>query len=255
MAPESISGYSMKMASLYDTIGLNYADFRQPDPSIERAIHDALGDATSIVNVGAGCGSYEPSQSSVVAVELSMTMIRQRPPGTAPVVQATAMVLPFGADAFDASMAILTLHHWPNKVQGLEELRRVSRGRVVILTWDPTYSGFWLTDYIPEVLVDDRSNFPMLREYEQVLGPTEVITVPIPHNCTDGFMCAYWRRPEAYLDQRVRSAISTFSRLRNVTSGLQQLDRDLKTGEWRNRYGDILNRTEMDFGYRLIVAS
>ncbi len=243
------------MASLYDTIGLNYADFRQPDPSIERAIHDALGDATSIVNVGAGCGSYEPSQRSVVAVELAMTMIHQRPSGAAPVVQATAMALPFGADAFDASMAILTLHHWPNKVQGLEELRRVSRGRVVILTWVPTESGFWLTDYIPEILVDDRPNFPMLHEYEQVLGPTEVITVPIPHNCTDGFMCAYWRRPEAYLDQRVRSAISGFSKLRDAASGLQQLNRDLKSGAWHSRYGDILNRTEMDFGYRLIVAS
>ena len=243
------------MTALYDTIGLNYADFRQPDPSIERAIHDALGDATSIVNVGAGCGSYEPSHRLVVAVELSRTMIGQRPPGAALVVQANAMALPFGADAFDASMAILTLHHWPNKVLGLEELRRVSRGRIVILTWDPTISGFWLTDYIPDVLDADRSKFPMLHEYENVLGPTEVITVPIPHNCTDGFMCAYWCRPEAYLDQRVRSAISTFSRLRSVNSGLQQLDRDLKTGEWRNRYGDILNEKELDLGYRLIVAS
>ncbi len=242
------------MAALYDTIGLNYAYLRQPDPSIERAIHIALGDAVTIVNVGAGCGSYEPPQRSVVAIELSMTMIRQRPLGAAPVVQATAMALPFGADAFDASMAILTLHHWPNKFQGLEELRRVSRGRVVILTWVPTDAGFWLTDYIPEVLDADRSNFPMLHEYEQVLGPTKVITVPIPHNCTDGFMCAYWRRPEAYLNQRVRSAISTFSKLRDITSGLQQLDKDLKSGEWRSRYGDVLSRTEMDLGYRLIVT-
>ncbi len=242
------------MTALYDTIGLNYADFRRPDPSIERAIHRALGDAMTVVNVGAGCGSYEPLDRSVVAVELSMTMVRQRPPDAAPAVPATAMALPFGTDAFDASMAILTVHHWPDKEQGLEELRRVSRGRVVILTWDPTYSGFWLTDYIPEVLDKDRSLFPMLHEYEHVLGPTELITVPIPHNCTDGFMCAYWRRPEAYLDQRARSAISTFSKLRDATSGLQRLARDLNSGEWRSRYGDILNRTEMDLGYRLIVA-
>jgi SAM-dependent methyltransferase len=242
------------MAALYDTIGLHYADLRQPDPSIERAIHNALGDAVTIVNVGAGCGSYEPTDRSVVAVELSMTMIRQRPPDAAPVVQATAMTLPFGADAFDASMAILTVHHWPDKEQGLEELRRISRGRVVILTWDPTYTGFWLTDYLPEILDADHSIFPMLDEYEHVLGPTEVIDVPIPHNCTDGFMCAYWRRPDAYLDRRVRSAISTFSKLKDAASGLQQLDRDLKSGAWHSRYGEILSRTEMNFGYRLIVA-
>ncbi len=243
------------MAALYDTIGLNYADLRQPDPSIERAIHTALGDAVSVLNVGAGCGSYEPSDRSVVSVELSMTMIRQRPPGAAPVVQATAMDLPFGTDAFDASMAILSVHHWPDKERGLEELRRVARGRVVILTWDPTYSGFWLTDYVPEALETDRPIFPMLHQYEHVLGPTKVIDVLIPHDCTDGFMGAYWRRPEAYLDQRVRSAISTFSKLRDATSGLQQLDRDLKSGKWHSRYSDVLSRAEMDLGYRLVVAN
>ena len=161
------------MAALYDTIGINYAELRQPDPSIERAIHGALGDAATIVNVGAGCGSYEPPDRSVFAVELSRTMIRQRPPGAAPVVQATAMALPFGTGAFDASMAILTVHHWPDVKRGLEELRRVSRGRVVILTWDPTYAGYWLADYLPEILDADSANFPMIHEYEHVLGPTE----------------------------------------------------------------------------------
>ncbi len=243
------------MAALYDTIGLNYADLRQPDPSIERVIRGALGDAVTILNVGAGCGSYEPSDRSVVAVELSMTMIRQRPPGAASVVQATAMALPFAADAFDASMAILSVHHWSERERGLEELHRVSRGRVVILTWDPRYSGFWLTDYIPEALNADRPIFPTLHEYERVLGPIKVIDVPIPHNCTDGFMGAYWRRPEAYLDQRVRSAISTFSKLRDATSGLQELDRDLRSEEWHSRYGDILCRTELDLGYRLVIAN
>ncbi len=242
------------MAALYDTIGLNYADLRQPDPSIERAIHNALGDAATVVNVGAGSGSYEPSDRSVVAVELSTTMIRQRAPGAAPAVQATAMALPFAADAFDAAMAILTVHHWPDKQRGLEELRRVSRRRVVILTWDPAYVGFWLTDYFPEILEQDRRIFPMIDEYRHVLGPTKVIDVPIPYNCTDGFLCAYWHRPEAYLDQRVRSAISSFSMLEDAAPGLQQLDRDLKSGEWRSRYGDILKLTEMNFGYRLIVA-
>lgn len=242
------------MATLYDTIGLGYADLRKPDPSIERAIRSGLGDAATILNVGAGSGSYEPSDRSVVAVELSMMMIRQRPPDAAPVVQATAMALPFQTDAFDASLAILTVHHWRDKQRGLQELGRVSRGRVVILTWDPTYTGFWLTDYIPQVLDADRPVFPMVHEYESVLGPVKVINVPIPRNCTDGFMCAYWGRPRAYLDKRVRSAISTFSKLGDVTRGLEQLDQDLKSGEWHRRYGSILNRTELDLGYRLIIA-
>lgn len=242
------------MAALYDTIGLNYADLRQPDPSIERAIHNALGDAATVVNVGAGCGSYEPSDRSVVAVELSKTMIGQRSPDAAPAIQATAMALPFGADTFDAAMAILTVHHWPDKERGLEELRRVACRRVVILTWDPAYVGFWLTDYFPEILEKDRRIFPMIDEYRHVLGPTKVIDLPIPYNCTDGFLCAYWHRPEAYLDRRVRSAISSFSMLGDAASGLQRLDRDLKSGEWRRRYGDILKLTEMNFGYRLIVA-
>ncbi len=243
------------MSALYDTIGLGYADLRQPDPSIERDICDALGDAATIVNVGAGTGSYEPSNRSVVAVEPSMTMIGQRSPDAAPVVQATAMALPFRTDAFDASLAILTVHHWPNKKKGLKELRRVSHGRVVVLTWDPTFPGFWLTDYIPEILDTDRSIFPMLHEYELVLGSVEVIDIPIPHDCTDGFMCAYWRRPEAYLNQCVRSAISTFSKLGDVTSGLERLDSDLKSGKWRRRYGDTLNKAKLDLGYRLIIAT
>lgn len=243
------------MAALYDTIGLDYADLRQPDPSIERTIQGALSDAATVLNVGAGAGSYEPLDRSVVAVELSGTMIRQRPPDAAPVIQATAMALPFGADTFDASMAILSVHHWPDKERGLRELRRVARDRVAILTWDPTYVGFWLTDYIPDAHDADRQIFPMLHEYEQILGPTKVIEVPIPHDCTDGFMGAYWRRPEAYLDQRVRSAISTFSKLRDAESGLRHLARDLSSGDWQSRYGDILWRTEMDLGYRLVIAN
>ncbi len=243
------------MVALYDTIGLGYADLRRPDPSIDRAIRRALGDAETIVNVGAGSGSYEPLGKSVVAVELSMTMIGQRPPRSAPAVQATAVALPFETDAFDASMAVLTVHHWPDKASGLGELRRVSRGRVVILTWDPSGPEFWLTDYFPEILDADRPIFPMLHEYETVLGPIQVIDVPVPHNCKDGFLCAYWRRPEAYLASNVRSAISVFSKLGDLTTGLDKLDRDLKTGAWRRRYGNLLDKTELDLGYRLIVTT
>ena len=243
------------MTALYDTIGLGYANLRQPDPSIERTIHRALGDSESIVNVGAGSGSYEPLGRSVVAVELSMTMIRQRPPKSTPIVRATAMALPFKVDTFDASMAVLTIHHWPDKVAGLRELRRVSRGRVVILTWDPSFSGFWLTDYIPGILDIDRAIFPTLGEYENALGSVEVIDVPIPHDCTDGFMCAYWRRPKAYLDSNVRSAISTFSMLGDVTTALDKLDRDLNSGDWHRRYEHLLDMTELNLGYRMIVST
>lgn len=242
------------MDALYDTIGVGYAQLRKPDPRIEQAIHPGLGDAKTTVNVGAGSGSYEPSDKFVVAVELSPTMIGQRPPNIAPAVQASATALPLGDAAFDASLAILTVHHWPDKKQGLLELRRVSRDRVVILTWDPGFKGFWLTDYIPQILEQDILLFPLLQDYEALLGPVDVIDVPIPFDCIDGFMCAYWRRPRAYLDAKTRSAISTFSKLGDILPGLEKLERDLDSGEWYQRYADLLDRTELDLGYRLIIA-
>ncbi len=243
------------MPAIYDTIGLGYADLRRPDPSIDRTICKGLGNAASVINVGAGSGSYESSLESVVAVELSMTMIRQRPVNSAQVVQATAMALPFKANAFDASLAVLTVHHWPDKMRGLDELCRVARDRVVILTWDPTNSGFWLADYIPEILDADRGIFPLLHEYESVLGPVNIVDVPIPHDCTDGFMCAYWRRPEAYLNPRIRTAISTFAKLGDVSRNLQRLDRDLKSGQWHHRYAHLQDRPSLDLGYRLIIST
>lgn len=158
------------MAALYDTIGASYFDFRRPEPRIERAIGDALGNASTVLNVGAGAGSYEPSDRSVIALEPSMTMIRQRPVNAAAAIQASAMALPFQTAAFDAALAILTLHHWPRKDIGLRELRRVSRDRVVILTWDPASPGFWLTDYFPRIWDIDREIFPTLEEIERALG-------------------------------------------------------------------------------------
>ena len=242
------------MAVSYDIIGAGYANLRQPDSRIERAIREDLGNASTVLNVGSGTGSYEPSDRWVIAVEPSTTMIRQRPSNAAPTIQANAMALPFRAAVFDATLAILTIHHWPRKDVGLRELRRVSRGRVVILTWDPSSPGFWLTDYFPRILEIDRQIFPTLDEIERGLGRITVSNVPIPHDCSDGFLGAYWRRPEAYLDQRVRSAISTFSKLRDVTSSLEQLGRDLKSGEWHRRYGNILTRSELDLGYRLVIS-
>ncbi|HKB26646.1 MAG TPA: methyltransferase domain-containing protein [Methylomirabilota bacterium] len=243
------------MTQLYDEIGAGYGTLRRPDPRIATAILRALDRAETVVNVGAGAGSYEPSDRSVVAVEPSLTMIRQRRTGSARVVRASALELPFRDDAFAAALAILTVHHWPDRARGLGELARVGRGRAVIVTWDPATSGFWLVeDYFPEIVELDRPIFPTLEEFGRALGPIEVRTLPIPHDCVDGFLGAYWRRPRAYLDARVRGAISTFSKIRTLEPGLARLRRDLEDGTWERRHGDLLGRAELDLGYRLVIA-
>ena len=243
------------MRQLYDAIGVGYGNSRRPDPRIAAAIVRALGRAETVVNVGAGAGSYEPSDRSVVAVEPSLTMIRQRPVGSAPAVQASATELPFRDAAFAAALAILTVHHWPDRARGLAELARVARARAVIVTWDPATSGFWLVDdYVPEIVEIDRRIFPTIEELETALGRVEVSTLPIPHDCADGFLGAYWRRPHAYLDAGVRSAISTFSKIRALEPGLARLRRDLEDGTWERRYGDLLSRSEIDLGYRLVIS-
>lgn len=242
------------MVPLYDRIGRGYSARRKPDARIAEAILRALGNAGTVVNVGAGAGAYEPTDRQVVAVEPSMTMIAQRGTASAPVVQASATALPFGDDCFDAALAVLTVHHWPDRQLGLSELRRVARSRIVVLTWDRASPGFWLTDYFPEILDIDRRIFPASGDFKQALGAVSVEAVPIPHDCTDGFLGAYWRRPAAYLDDRVRSAISTFSKLSGIKSALDRLNTDLESGEWERRYGELLTKTELDLGYRLIVG-
>jgi SAM-dependent methyltransferase len=243
------------VAHLYDTIGIGYRALRRPDPRIAAAIAEALGPAASVVNVGAGAGSYEPADRRVVAVELSREMIRQRPAGAAPVVQATATALPFRTRAFDAALAVLTVHHWPDRAQGLAELRRVARDRVVILTWEPDAARFWLTDdYFPELVATDRAIFPTRDDLERSLGPVELRPLPVPHDCLDGFLGAYWRRPQAYLDPAVRGAISTFGKIGDVEPGLARLRRDLEDGTWTRRHGPLLTRPALDLGYRLAVS-
>ena len=242
------------MGALYDTIGGGYARIRKADPRIAESILRALGDNDSIVNVGAGAGSYEPLDKCVVAVEPSMTMIAQRPAGSAPVVQASAVSLPFKNDSFDAGLAVLSVHHWPDQEQGLRELRRGSRDRVVVMTWDRESPGFWLTDYFPEILDIDRPLFPAVSEFEGALGSVTAETIPIPHDCTDGFLGAHWRGPAAYLDERVRGATSIFSKLSDIGPGLNRLSTDLDSGKWRRKYGELLREKELDLGYRLIVA-
>ncbi len=244
------------MTQLYDAIGVGYRDFRRPDPRLETAIIRALNQAETVVNVGAGAGSYEPSDRSVVAVEPAMTMIRQRRPGRAPVVQASATELPFRDDGFAAALAILTVHHWPDQARGLDEMARVARRRVVVVTWDPSTSGFWLTDdYFPEIFEIDRPLFPSIEDFRRALGRVEVHPLPIPHDCVDGFLGAYWRRPHAYLDAGVRSAISTFAKLHDLGRGLDRLRRDLEDGSWTRRYGDLLDQPEIDLGYRIVIAA
>lgn len=242
------------MAAPYDAIGRGYAEVRKADPRFARAIARGLGDAHSVVNVGAGTGAYEPSDRAVVAVEPSTTMIAQRTSRSAPVVRATAMSLPFENDSFDAALAVLTVHHWPDQPLGLAELRRVARRRVVVLTWDPASPPFWLTDYFPELLHIDRPLFPTVRDFERALRPVSVATIPVPNDCSDGFLGAHWRRPSAYLDARVRGAISTFSKLSGLESGLDGLRADLASGAWRRKYGELLDETKLDLGYQLIVA-
>ena len=241
------------MVAKYDTIGINYAQLRKPDPRIAMAIWAALGDAETVLNVGAGAGSYEPADRKVTAVEPSLEMIRKRGPSAAEVIQASAGDLPFEDDAFDASMAILTVHHWPDKAAGLREMRRVTRGRIVLLTFDPA-SRPWLTDYLPQLAVLDEAQMPAMSDYQEWLGNVGVSPVLVPRDCTDGFLYAYWHRPEAYLDARIRSGSSSFWAISDAETGLQRLKHDLATGEWERRYTDLLSMDAYDAGYRLVVA-
>jgi len=242
-------------STLYDEIGIGYGNYRRPDPRLAIPIIAALGQAASVVNVGAGAGSYEPTDRTVVAVEPSVAMIRQRQAGTAPVVQASVTHLPFRRGAFAAALAILTVHHWPDRASGLQELARVARDRIVIVTWDPATRDFWLIDdYFPEIGEIDRRILPAIEDFRKVLGDIEVRPMPVPHDCSDGFLGAYWRRPQAYLDAGVRSAISTFSKLSDVESGLARLHSDLANGAWTRRHGHLLRLSEIDLGYRVIIG-
>jgi SAM-dependent methyltransferase len=248
----------MADAPVYDRIGRGYVGSRRADPRIARAIAAALGDARSVVNVGAGTGSYEPADRVVVAVEPSAEMIRQRPREAAPAVRAVAERLPCRDGAFDAALAVLTVHHWRDAAAGLAELVRVTRRRVVILTWDPARRvGFWLTDeYLPALLELDVPRFPTMSAIRRSVPRMEAHTVPIPHDCLDGFLGAFWRRPEAYLDPNVRRAISGFAQLPSgeVDAGVARLEADVRSGRWDERFGHLRAQDTLDLGYRLIIA-
>ena len=245
------------MAPHYDDIGRTYATTRATDPRIAARIWAALDDARTVLNVGAGAGSYEPPDRDVTAVEPSAVMRAQRPPEAAPCVAGVAEDLPFADDSFDAVMGSLTLHHWSDWRAGVAELRRVARDRVVLFTWDPAYAGaMWLgPEYMP-VTRETTIGFASIEEQAAALEAT-VEVVPIPWDCRDGFFSAFWRRPEAYLDPNVREGISVFHRSdpAGVATGLERLRADLDSGAWARRHADLLALDELDLGYRLLVAN
>ena len=246
----------MTESILYDRIGVGYAAYRRPDPRIAGRIDAALGSARTVVNVGAGTGSYEPAERTVVAVEPSAEMVRQRAASAAPAVRGAAERLPLRDRCVDAALAVLTIHHWADWRRGLAEMRRVARDRVVILTWDPARQEFWLLrEYFPEIAAADREIFPTPADIERVLGTIDVQPVPVPADCSDGFLGAYWRRPAMYLDAGARGAMSGFAKLRDVDAKLARLRADLADGTWTARHGELLALPEIDLGYRLIVSS
>jgi len=242
---------------IYDAIGATYTITRRPDPRLGARISTALGDARSVINVGAGSGSYEPPQT-MLAVEPSPVMINQRPAGSAPVVQARAEALPVADDAADAAMALLTVHHWTDLETGVAELRRIARRRIVVLTWDQSViRKFWLlSEYLPEAAVFDDARAVPVDNLAALLGGARIEPVPVPHDCTDGFGAAYWRRPEAYLDPVVRAGISMLAQTGDevLRPGLDRLAADLESGRWHHRHQDLLRRENFDAGYRLLVA-
>ena len=237
----------------YEARGAGYATLRRTDPRIAAYVHAALGDARTVLNVGAGAGSYEPEDRYVVAVEPSAQMRAQR---RTPAVIAVAEELPFDDDSFDAAMATVTIHQWPYLESGLSELRRVARGPVVILAFDnAAMHDFWLDEYIPEVFAAEHARDPGLERVTRVLGGRATITkVPIPIDCVDGFIEAYYARPEALLDPAVRAAQSVwaFADPAAVERGLERLRDALESGEWDARHGHLRTQPEYVGALRLL---
>ncbi|WP_378741566.1 class I SAM-dependent methyltransferase [Nocardia brasiliensis] len=220
-------------------------------------IDGALRGMETVLNVGAGTGSYEPDRT-VLAVEPSQVMIGQRPSGAAPAVRATAEHLPVRDGSVDAALAVLTIHHWSDLAGGIAEMTRVARRRIVILTWDhAVFREFWLVrDYLPAAAATDAKLAVPLESLSALLKNPEIQPVPVPHDCVDGFGGAYWRRPEAYLDETVRAGMSMLALTAKhlLQPGLSRLQLDLESGAWAVRYADLTDRPSLDLGYRLVTA-
>jgi SAM-dependent methyltransferase len=251
----------MSQIARYDQIGEGYSLTRQEDPHISLAIRNALGEARSVVNVGAGAGSYEPDDRYVIAIEPSDVMAAQRPPTTPPALRASAADLPLRDNSTDAAMAVLTIHHWDDELErGIQEMRRVARETVVILTYDPVVSGeMWLmADYLPEVAELDRHTFPTPQLLATWLGGRTCIeVVPIRRDTPDWMLGSFWAHPERVLDERARNATSGFARMDAtvVQRVVRDVRRDLESGVWDERHGHLRRLDAFDAGLRLIVSA
>jgi SAM-dependent methyltransferase len=248
---------AMSNAQLYDTIGAAYTATRRTEPRIAARIWAALGDARTVLNVGAGTGSYEPPDRQVLAVEPSALMRSQRLPDAAPCVAASAERLPFADQTFDAAMAVCTVHHWKDPIAGLLEMQRVAR-RVVVFLFDTSdTSRFWLTrDYLPEfAALEGCKVLASLNELARPIG-ARLEPVPIPWDCADGFFEAYWRRPEAYLDEHVRRGISVWAGVGPDAEqrAVRSLREDLVSGRWAERNRELVDLDAAELGARLLVA-
>jgi SAM-dependent methyltransferase len=242
----------------YSTLAGDYAAVRRPDPRIGAQLAAALGDARTVVNVGAGTGSYEPADRTVVAVEPAAEMRERRDPALPPAIDATAEALPFDDDSFDAALAVLTVHHWPDLEAGLAELRRVTRERVVIMTADPAaLADLWAADYSPEFHRVERDRYPSLQRIGAALGgPVEVRPLVLQFDCTDGFTDSFYGRPEAMLDPSVRRAQSAWSFVSEADQArfARRLSADLESGAWDERHGHLRTQSEFVGSMRILVA-
>lgn len=242
----------------YERIGVGYATTRRSDPRIERRIQEALANARTVVNVGAGTGSYEPVDRDVIAVEPAAAMLAQRPAGAAPAVRAVAEALPFRKRSFDAALAVCTVHHWPDLGAGLAELRRVALKQVIFMCDPAMAARFWLVaEYFPEVqqLPSERLA-PSVADLGEHLLIRSVIPVPVPADCMDGFTGAFWSRPEAYLDPPIQAGMSSLAQLSpdTVAHGVTRLRHDLESGAWDRHHGTLRKLREYDIGYRIVIA-
>ena len=241
---------------IYDQIGAGYLGNRIPDPRIGKMIRDAIGAARTVCNVGAGTGSYEPTDLEVTAVEPSTQMIQQRRSRNR-VIQAVAESLPFADKQFDVAMTVLSMHHWEQPQKGVEEMQRVS-ARQVILTFDPDrVADLWLIrDYLPEIPKFESKRAIPIKVLQSWLGNCRIETVPVPYDCSDGFQAAYWRRPYEYLKPQIRNSISSIAQAPKeiVDHAMKRLEDDLESGLWLEKNGDLIDKKQMDYGYRLLVT-